>query len=82
MRLAESRLGIRGGMQTFQPYVEVEWLPNHVMEATTREGYTYSVYKHILSWFGPIQMNQIMPADVREWVTHPTKTKIRPSHPH
>jgi hypothetical protein len=27
------------GRQTFERYVEDEWLPNHVMEATTREGY-------------------------------------------
>ena len=54
VRLAEGRLGDpRRGRQTFQRYVEVEWLPNHVMEATTREGYTYSIYKHIMPWFGP-----------------------------
>ncbi len=40
VRLAEGRIGDpRRGRQTFQRYVEVEWLPNHVMEATTREGY-------------------------------------------
>ena len=44
VRLAEGRLGDpRRGRQTFLRYVEVEWLPNHVMEATTREGYTYSI---------------------------------------
>jgi len=47
VRLAEGRLGDpRRGRQTFQRYVEVEWLPNHVIEPTTREGYTYSIYKH------------------------------------
>ena len=62
VRLAEGRMGDpRRGRQTFQRYVEVEWLPNHVMEATTREGYTYSIYKHIMPWFGPMRMNQIMP---------------------
>jgi integrase len=70
----------RRGRQTFQRYVEVEWLPNHVMEATTREGYTYSIYKHIMPWFGPMRMNQIMPADVREWVTHLTNSRIGPSN--
>ena len=81
VRLAEGRLGDpRRGRQTFQRYVEVEWLPNHVMEATTREGYTYSIYKHIVPWFGPMRMNQIMPADVREWVTHLTNNKVRPSN--
>ena len=85
VRLAEGRLGDpRRGRQTFQRYVEVEWLPNHVMEATTREGYTYSIYKHIMPWFGPMRMNQIMPADVREWVTHLTKQQgppVEPAHP-
>ena len=81
VRLAEGRLGDpRRGRQTFRRYVEEEWLPNHVMEATTREGYTYSIYKHLMPWFGPMRMNQIMPSDVREWVTHLTKTGIRPSN--
>jgi len=80
VRLAEGRMrDPRRARQTFQRYVEVEWLPNHMMEATTREGYTYSIYKHIMLWFGPMRMNQIMPADVREWVTHLTKNKVRPS---
>ena len=85
VRLAEGRLGDpRRGRQTFQRYVEEEWLPHHVMEATTREGYTYSIYKHIMPWFGPMRMNQIMPADVREWVTHPTNNQdppVEPPHP-
>jgi hypothetical protein len=74
VRLAEGRLGDRRrGRQTFRRYVEQEWLPNHVMEATTREGYTYSIYKHLMPWFGPMRMNQIKSADVREWVTHLTQ---------
>ena len=67
------------GRQTFQRYVEGEWLPNHVIEVTTREGYTYSIGKHIMPWFGPLRMNQIMPADVREWVTHLTQTGVSPA---
>ena len=71
VRQAEGRLGDpRRGRQTFRQYVEGEWLPHHVMEITTREGYTYSIGKHIMPWFGPMRMNQIMPSDVREWVTH------------
>ncbi|WP_106398884.1 tyrosine-type recombinase/integrase [Actinocorallia populi] len=54
--------------QTFRRYVEKEWLPNHVMEATTREGYTYSIYAHIMTWFGSMRMVEIMPSDVRAWV--------------
>jgi integrase len=39
------------------------------MEASTREGYTYQINKHILPWLGPMKMNEIMPSHVREWVT-------------
>ena len=39
------------------------------MEVTTREAYTYQIAKHILPWFGPMRMNEIMPSHVREWVT-------------
>jgi integrase len=71
---AESKVGegrasdpARGRM-TFQRYVEEEWLPNHIMEATTREGYTYSIYAHIMDTFGPMRMIEILPSHVREWV--------------
>ena len=80
VRQAEGRLGDpRRGRQTFQRYVEGEWLPNHVIEVTTREGYTYSIGKHIMPWFGPLRMSQIMPSDVREWVTHLTQTGVSPA---
>jgi integrase len=70
-KLAEGRMSDpRRGRQTFRRYVTDEWLPNHVMEASTRETYTYQIGKHILPWFGPMKMNEIMPAHVREWVTH------------
>ena len=52
----------RRGRQTFRRYVTEEWLPHHVMEASTREAYTYQIGKHILPWFGPMRMNEIMPA--------------------
>lgn len=32
------------------------------MEASTKETYTYQIGKHILPWFGPMRMNEIMPA--------------------
>ncbi|HVB42586.1 MAG TPA: N-terminal phage integrase SAM-like domain-containing protein [Streptosporangiaceae bacterium] len=69
-KLAEGRLNDpRRGRQTFSRYVSEEWLPHHVMEVTTRETYTYQIGKHILPWFGPMRMNEIMPAHVREWVS-------------
>ena len=59
----------RRDRQTFRRYVTEEWLPNHVIEVSTRESYTYQVNKHIPPWFGPMRMNEIMPSTVREWVT-------------
>jgi site-specific recombinase XerD len=70
VKLAEGRIGDpRRGRQSFGRYVEEEWLPNHVMEATTRESYTYSINKHILPWFAKMRMAEILPSHVREWVT-------------
>ena len=69
-RLGEGRLNDpRRGRQTFRRYVTEEWLPHHVMEITTREAYTYQLSKHIMPWFGPMRMNEIMPSHVREWVS-------------
>jgi integrase len=70
-KIAEGRMGDpRRGRQTFEHYVTEVWLPNHVMEASTREGYSYQIDRHIMSWFGGMKMVEIMPSDVREWVTH------------
>ncbi len=57
------------GRQTFERYVEDTWLPNHEVEATTRERYTICLYKHILPEFGHMRMIDILPEHVREWVT-------------
>lgn len=68
-KLAEGRVGdpARGRM-TFQRYVEETWLPNHQIEPSTRQGYTYSIYKHILPTFGRMRMIDVLPEHVREWV--------------
>jgi integrase len=78
-RLADGRVADpRRGRQSFRRYVEEEWLPNHVIEATTREGYTYSINKHILPWFGKMRMADITPAQVREWITEMAGSGIAP----
>lgn len=70
-RMAEGRMGNPArGRQRFSVYVRDEWLPNHQMEARTRENYTYYLDLHILPWFGSMRMIEVMPADVREWITH------------
>jgi len=67
--LAEGRIGnpARGRM-TFQRYVEEGWLPSHEVELSTRQAYTYSIYKHIMPEFGPRRMVEILPEHVRSWV--------------
>jgi integrase len=57
------------GRQAFRQYVEETWLPNHEMEATTRQDYTYVLYKHLMPEFGTMRMMDILPMHVREWVT-------------
>ncbi len=59
---------------TFKRYVEDTWLPNHQIEPSTRQSYTYSINKHVVPWFGPMRMVDILPEHVREWVTD-LKTK-------
>lgn len=78
-KIAEGRLGDPGrGRQTFQQYVEETWLPNHEMEASTRQGYTYSLYKHLMPEFGPMRMVDILPEHVRQWVTKMKANGIKP----
>jgi site-specific recombinase XerC len=57
------------GRQTFERYVEETWFPNHQVEVTTRQVYSYCLRKHILPEFGPMKMVEILPEHVREWVT-------------
>ena len=79
-KIAEGRLNDpRRGRQTFCRYVAEEWLPHHVMEVTTREAYTYQISKHIMPWFGPMRMNEIMPSNVREWVTDLQAKDVTPA---
>jgi hypothetical protein len=56
------------GRQLFERYVEDVWFPNHVMELTTRQNYTYSLNRHIMPTFAEFRMVDILPADLREWV--------------
>jgi integrase len=69
-KVDEGRAGDpRRGRQTFQRYVEDEWLPGHVMELRTLENYTYYLDRRILPEFGPMRMVEILPVHVRQWVT-------------
>lgn len=66
------------GKQTFRAYVESEWLPHHVIEATTREGYVYLLRRHIMPTFGGRRMREILPLDVRQWVVDLQKADVQP----
>ena len=80
-KIAEGRLSDpRRGRQTFHRYVTEEWLPHHVMEVTTREAYTYQISKHIMPWFGPMRMNEIMPAQRARVGNRPAGQRRDPSH--
>jgi hypothetical protein len=81
-KVAEGRAGTGArGRQTFRRYVEQEWLPHHVMEPSTREGYTYSLYAHAIDWFGDMRMIDILPSHVREWVSDLKDKGLSPGEP-
>jgi integrase len=58
----------RRGRQRFRQYVEEQWFPNHRLELRARENYTYYLNRHIIGWFGPMRMIEILPSHVRAWV--------------
>ncbi|MDN5855789.1 MAG: tyrosine-type recombinase/integrase [Actinomycetia bacterium] len=79
-KIAEGRVGDPArGRVTFQRYLEDTWLPNHVIEPSTRESYTYSLYKHVVPVFGPMRMVDILPEHVRAWVTGLHEDGVTPS---
>jgi integrase len=68
-RVAEGRAtDLRRGRQRFEEYVTETWLPNHVMELSTRQSYTYVINKYLLPEFRSLRMIEIMPATVRDFV--------------
>jgi site-specific recombinase XerC len=57
------------GRQTFEAYVMEKWLPHHELEPGVRSNYAGQIRKHLLPFFGPMKMRDIMPEHVRQWVT-------------
>jgi integrase len=69
VELQQGRVGDPArGRQTFQKYVTEHWLPNHVLEPTTREKYTYYLNAHIIPELGPMRMADIFPEHIRGWI--------------
>ena len=78
-KIAEGRIGDpQRGRQKFAVYVTEQWLPNHVIEVSTRQGYTYQIGKHLIAYFGEMRMIDISSEVVREWITECTATGMDP----
>lgn len=78
--LAQGRLGgADTGKLTFARYVNEIWFPNHVLEPSTREGYRYSIDKHLMPMFGPMRMMDVLPSHVREWVAESSAAGVTPA---
>ena len=58
------------GRQTFEAYVLEKWLPHHLLEPGVRANYAGHIRNHLLPFFGPMKMRDIMPEHVRQWVTY------------
>jgi integrase len=58
------------GKITFREYVTERWLPFHVMEVSTRQGYGYQIERHLIPRFGDMKMLDLRPLAIREWITH------------
>jgi hypothetical protein len=52
---------------------------HHILEPTTRESYRYNLDRHILPWFGPMQIGDILPIHVRQWVTELVAAGVSPA---
>jgi integrase len=70
---ADVRAGKQGdpsrGKQLFELYVLEKWLPHHQLEPGVGSEYKRQICKHLLPFFGPMKMRDIMPEHVRQWVT-------------
>ncbi|HEY5361486.1 MAG TPA: site-specific integrase [Streptosporangiaceae bacterium] len=58
------------GKQTFHVYVLEKWLPHHQLEPGVRSNYAGQIGKHLIPFFGPMKMRDILPEHVRQWVTY------------
>lgn len=75
--MAAGRLGDpKRGRQKFRAYVTETWFPNHEIEASTRQNYSYVLNKHVMPEFGGMRMIDILPEHVREWMTRMGETGV------
>jgi integrase len=67
------------GRQNFEKYVREKWFPNHRLELRSRENYTYYLEKHVIPWYRNMRLIEIMPDDVRDFVTGLENKKVKRS---
>ena len=67
---------VRRGRKRFNTYVLEEWFPRHRLELSSRESYHYAIHKYILPEFGKMRMMDIMPGDIRSWITRMEAEKV------
>lgn len=67
------------GKLRFEEYVNEHWFPHHVLEPSTRQSYRYVLDRHIVPWFGPMRMRDILPTHVRQWVTEMDAAGVSPA---
>jgi integrase len=78
--LAQGRLsGADVGKLPFKKYVDEVWFPHHVLEPSTREGYRYTIDKHLMPFFGAMRTNRILASNVREWVSDRVAAGVSPA---
>ena len=66
------------GRQTIAKYVSTHWFPEHLIELSTRQSYTYLLDRYILPELGPMQIGHVMPSDVRSWVLKLQRQGVNP----
>ncbi len=69
----------RHGGTTFRRYVDESWLRHHVIEPTTKEGYRYSIDRHLMPFFGPMKLIDVTAPRIREWVTWMVERNVSPA---
>lgn len=67
------------GKLPFRRYVDEVWFPHHVLEPSTREGYRYTIDKHLMPFFGAMKTNTVLPSHVREWVSDRVAAGVSPA---
>ena len=69
----------RHGGLTFARFVDDSWLPHHVVEPTTKEGYRYATDRHLMPFFGPMKLVDVTAPRVREWVSWMVDCGVSPA---